>query len=291
VTTMRDRVCLVTGATSGIGLQTSLALAERGATVLMAGIDQTECDRAIDHVQSIVPEAALHPFVADLSRISEVRRLAAAVRSQHPRLHVLVNNAGVFCTRHEVTEDGIERTLAVNYVAPFVLTTSLLPCLVSTGGARVVNVSSVAHHQGRLVLDEGWHRRPPSHGFFAYATSKLAVLLFTRALAQRHSPDVLTSNALHPGVVGTSLVRSAGWPGRLLGWANFLMRSPARGARTSVHLATSPEVATVTGAYFVDDRPARAASRARDPDLAERLWTETVGLLHACDAAGAPPAG
>ena len=114
--------------------------------------------------------------------------------------------------------------------------------------------------------------------------SKLAILLFSRALAHRHPPAVLTSNALHPGVVGTSLVRSAGWPGRFLGWATFLLRSPARGARTSVYLATNPEVATVTGGYFVDDRPARVASRARDPELAERLWSETAALLHAYDA-------
>lgn len=276
---MRGRVCLVTGATSGIGLETAVGLAERGATVLMAGIDAEACDRAIAHVHERVPRAHLRPLPADLSRLSEVRRLAAAVREPHPRLHVLVNNAGVYCSRHALTEDGIERTFAVNYVAPFVLTTSLLPSLLATRGARVVNVSSVAHAQGRLDFDDLSFQRRRYHGFFAYAASKLAILLFTRALASRHAPSVLACNAVHPGVVGTSLVRSAGLPGKLLGWATFLLRSPARGARTSVHLATSPDVVGVSGEYYVDRAPARPAARASDPALAERLWDETLALL------------
>jgi NAD(P)-dependent dehydrogenase (short-subunit alcohol dehydrogenase family) len=234
---MKGRVCLVTGATSGIGLHTAAALAERGARVLMAGIGAAECERALEHVRTEVPGADLHALPGDLSRISEVRRLAATVREQHPHLHVLVNNAGVYSSRHSLTEDGIERMLAVNYVAPFVLTTSLLPNLLASGGARVVNVSS--------------------------------------------APHALTSNAVHPGVVGTALVRSAGMPGRLLGWARFLLRTPARGARTSIHLAASPEVEGVTGEYFVDARPARVSSRAADPELAERLWAETVALVDA----------
>lgn len=278
---MKGRVCLVTGATSGIGLHTAAALAERGACVLMAGIDAGECERALAHVRTEVPGADLHALPADLSRISEVRRLAAEVRELHPQLHVLVNNAGVYASRHSLTEDGIERMLAVNYVAPFVLTTSLLPSLLASGGARVVNVSSVAHAQGRLAFEPEWFGRRPRHPFFGYARSKLAVLLFTKALARRHGAHALTSNAVHPGVVGTALVGSAGLPGRLLGWAKFLLRTPARGARTSIHLAASPEVEGITGEYFVDARPARVSSRAADPELAERLWAETVALVDA----------
>lgn len=276
---MNGRVCLVTGATSGIGLHTAKALAERGARVLMAGIDAVECERALDEVRREVPAADVHPFAADLARLSEVRRLAAEVRALHPRLHVLVNNAGVYPSRHALTEDGIERTLAVNYVAPFVLTTSLLPSLLAAGGARVVNVSSLAHAQGRLSFRADWYCRRPAHPFFAYATSKLAILLFTRALARRHPAHVLTSNAVHPGVVGTALVRSAGLPGRLLGWATFLLRTPARGATASIHAATSAELEGVTGEYFADTRPARASSRAADPELAQRLWAQTARLL------------
>ena len=281
---MHGRVCLVTGATSGIGLHTALGLAERGATVLMAGLDAAECERGVQHVRALVPAADLHALPADLSRLSEVRRVAAQIQAAHPRLHVLVNNAGVFCNHHALTEDGIERTLAVNYVAPFLLTKMLLPSLLASGGARVVNVSSVAHAQGRLAFEEGWFARRHAHPFFAYAASKLAILLFTRALARRHAPQVLTSNAVHPGIVGTGLVRSAGLPGKLLGWATFLLRSPARGAQTSIRVASSADLAHITGAYFVGGRPARTAARAADPDLAERLWEETLALLAAAHA-------
>jgi retinol dehydrogenase 12 len=278
---MRDRTVLVTGATSGIGFETALALARRGATVLMAGPDLAQAEEARRRLLERVPGASARAHGADLSSMDEVRRLADRVLEHTDRLDVLVNNAGIYATRRQTTADGYEATLAVNFLAPFLLTALLYERLCASEDARVVNVSSVAHVGARIDCEDPHFERRRYHGFFAYAASKLALLSATRRLAKRHPPPGPTFNALHPGVVGTGLVRSAGLPGRLLGWAMPLLRKPDRGARTSIHLATAAELRGTTGAYFVDAEPRRPSEAARDEALAERVFELALELTAA----------
>ena len=278
---MSGRVCLVTGATSGIGLETAVQLARRGATVLMAGPDEPQAHRALEQLRQRVPGATGRAYGADLSHMDEVRGLARQVSSEHERLHVLVNNAGIFANDHRLTDDGYESTLAVNFLAPFLLTALLRPVLSSSEDGRVVNVSSIAHVGASIDLHDPHFERRRYHGYFAYAASKLALLCVTRALARRHPPPAPSINALHPGVVGTPLVARAGLPGRLLGWARPLLRSPARGAETSVHLACAPELKGISGGYFVDTRQRTPSAAARDDALAEQLLALAVELTDA----------
>jgi retinol dehydrogenase 12 len=278
---MRDRTCLITGATSGIGFETAVDLASRGAVVLMAGPDLEQAEHARAQLRERVPGAQVRAYGADLSRMAEVRRLAERVDAEHDRVHVLINNAGIYAARRRTTVDGYEATLAVNFLAPFLLTSLLHPRLQASEDARIVNVSSVAHAGARIDCDDPHFERRRYHGFFAYAASKLALLSVTRLLARRYPTPGPTINALHPGVVGTSLVRSAGLPGRLLGWAMPLLRTPARGARTSIHLAIAPELVGTTGEYFVDAKPRRPSAAARDEVLAERIFDLAIELTSA----------
>jgi NAD(P)-dependent dehydrogenase (short-subunit alcohol dehydrogenase family) len=211
--------------------------------------------------------------VGDLSSLAAVRRLAKDVAAQHPRLDVLVNNAGTGSLRRETTADGFERQFAVNHLAPFLLTNLLLERLKASSAARVVTVSSMAHRSGKLDFDDlNWERRKYS-GLQAYSASKLANILFTIELARRLSGSRVTANCLHPGVVATNIFSTMGFGGRLLTvlFRPFML-SPAKGALTSVYLASSPEVANVTGKFFDKCREAATAPAAQDADAARRLW-------------------
>ena len=274
---MEGKTCLVTGATSGIGLACAIGLAERGATVLVAGPDLAQAGAGAKEVAARVPSARVHAYGGDFASMAQVRQLAARVLDDHEHVDVLVNNAGVYANRRTITPDGHELTLSVNFLAPFLLTSLLHPRLGVRAGARIVNVSSVAHIAARFDFDDPHFERRRYHGFFAYAASKLAILSFTRELARRAPPPGPTSNALHPGVVGTSLVRSAGVIGRMLGGVPVL-RTPQQGARTSLYLACERDVAATSGEYFVDARSVAPARRARDPELAQRLWSFATEL-------------
>jgi NAD(P)-dependent dehydrogenase (short-subunit alcohol dehydrogenase family) len=208
---------------------------------------------------------------ADFSHLSEVVLLAAQARERAPALDVLLNNAGVFEHQRRLTGDGLELTMAVNHFAPFLLTHHLLPALSSAPAGRIVNVASMAHQSGRLDPND---LTPARHydGYAAYAASKLANILFTVELAKRLADTGVTANCLHPGVIATKLLRS----GFGMGGA-----SVEQGARTSVYLATSPEVADVSGRYYVDCRPTTPSRTARDEALAARLWQESERLLAA----------
>jgi retinol dehydrogenase-12 len=264
---MSGKTLLVTGASDGIGFETARALLGAGHTVLVHGRHR---QRAEDGVARLAAAGgAALPVWGDFAHLAEVRELATQVGALTPRLDVLVNNAGLYAKTRSVTADGFELTMGVNHFAPFLLTHRLLPLLGATPGARIVNVSSMTHDGAALAMDDldltrGWS------AYGAYATSKLANVLFTRALAVRHAS--VTANALHPGVIGTKLLKSA-----------FAMRggAPADGARTSVFLATSPTLATVTGAYFDDCRQRDADRRARDVRLVDALWEASCQRLAA----------
>jgi NAD(P)-dependent dehydrogenase (short-subunit alcohol dehydrogenase family) len=271
-----ERVFVVTGASSGIGAAGAVELARRGGTVVPVGRDARRLARVAARIESAGGTSA-EPLRADFASLDDVRRLAAELLDRHERIDVLVNNAGTYSRRRDLTEDGHESTFAVNHLAPFLLTNLLLDRLRGSAPARVVVTSSEAHRSGVLDFDDlemerGWS------GPRAYANSKLANVLFTRALARRLAGEGVVANCFHPGVVATRLVRgglsSVAWAGvRVLG------RRPRSGADTLVYLAHSLEAADITGQYLIDRRPSQLLGQAADDHAAELLWEMSESLV------------
>jgi retinol dehydrogenase-12 len=279
-TELRGRICLVTGATSGIGLETARDLTRRGATVLLVARDQGRGEAAARAIRQEAPAGTVVPLVADLASLVAVRRLAETIRARHGRLDVLINNAGVALSARRLTADGLEATFATNYLAPFLLTNLLLDLLRGGGPARIVNVASDTHRGVRAIPWDDLQGARAYRGHAAYDLSKLLLILFTRQLAERLADTTVTANALHPGwPLRTRLDRDARGAFRLFSAASKLFAPPvAHGARTSLYLATAPEVATVSGRYFTDCRAVAPSPLARDDDAAARLWRESAAL-------------
>jgi NAD(P)-dependent dehydrogenase (short-subunit alcohol dehydrogenase family) len=279
--TMEGKVCVITGATGGIGLPTAIALARAGAQVIaVGGRSQARADAAIAKIREAGSPNA-RAYLADFADLDAVRAVAKQLLVDHERIDVLINNAGLFAGTHRLTKDRLETTIAVNHFAPFLLTNLLLPALrrAAAGGSakpRVVTVSSTAHKLGRI----DWDDLNGKAGLGAYNQSKLANLLFARELARRE--PWLTSNALHPGAVASDLTGDQkGLFAVAFRLAKPFMKTPEDGARTTIHLATSPEVAGVTGEYFANSRPAWSTGASKDLAAARRLWdtsAEIVGL-------------
>ena len=261
---------LITGATRGIGFFTALGMAQRDYEVVVVGRDRAKTAAALTALRERFPAGSFEGAEADLSSQADVRRLALDVRARFPRLSVLINNAGLFSAKRVLTVDGVELVFAVNHLAPFLLTNSLVDVLAANAPARIVNVNSSSHLRGGAdVADpakaEGYDMRG------AYSRSKLANLLFTKELARRLEPG-LTVNALHPGLVRTGIGSIGGVV--TLGWKAMTLfaLSPERGAQTSLFVATSPEIANVSGAYFARSRLAPSNPLGDDRQLATRLW-------------------
>ena len=275
---MNNKICLVTGATAGIGRATAQGLAQAGATVIIVGRNPDKSAAAAAHIGQASGNPAVHALTADLSVQADVRRLAQTVGDRYPRLDVLVNNAGGAFWRRRLSADGIELTWALDYLNVYLLTRLLLPSLQASPAGRVVTVSSGGHHAATLDFDDLQFRR--SYFIFrAYARAKYAEIMFTYELARRLAGTRVTANVLHPGVVATNI-----W-----GLSPVLMRlfrpliyrfalTPEGGAQTSLYLATSPEVEGITGQYFSDQRPARSAPGTYDEAAARRLWDLSAQL-------------
>ncbi|XXF78948.1 SDR family oxidoreductase [Myxococcaceae bacterium GXIMD 01537] len=277
-TRMDGKVCLITGATRGIGLEAAKALARAGATVVLVGRDAGRCQDAQFDVRAAAPDAKVETLLADFTSLQSVRELAEAVKARYSRLDVLLNNAGLILDRREETRDGFEATLGINHLAPFVLTHHLRDLLVASGPSRIVNVSSEAHRTANLDFEDLQSQRGYS-SFRVYGTSKLANILFTRGLTKRLQGAKVTANSLHPGVVATGFGHnSVGIFRHLVKVAAPFMLTAEKGARTSVYLASSPEVEGVSGEYFIKCRKARPSREARDEALAERLWQVSAEL-------------
>lgn len=279
---MQGKICLVTGATSGIGLVTARALAHQGATVVLVGRNPERGAATISRIQQETGNPRVECLIADLSAQAQVRQLAGEFPRRFPRLDVLMNNAGAFFSRRGLSVDGLEMTLALNHLASFLLTQLLLDTLKASTSARIVNVSSDAHRGARFDFadPQGAHRY---RGWRAYSQSKLANLLFTYELARRLAGTGITTNAVHPGFVATSFGHNnRGLYALCIKVAQLTALSPAQGAETLIYLATSPEVKGVTGMYFVKKRPVESAMASYDQAAAQRLWqlsAELTGLL------------
>lgn len=277
------RIALVTGASSGLGKAVARALAAKGDRVLMVARDRGRGESARRELQSATGNRGVELLVADLASQTEVRRLAAEVQDRTDRLNLLVNNAGTAFRERGLTEDGIERALAVNHLAPFLLTLLLLPRLRAGSPARVVNVGT--RMDTAMDFDDLQFARRPYRMLQAYGQSKLGNIHFTRALARRLAGAGVTVNCVFPGVFRSNLGGTDGAQGlairlfaRLFGWA---LTPPERAAERVLYLLDSPEVADISGAYFGDRRPISAPAQADDPTANERLWrisAELTGL-------------
>lgn len=277
---MAGRTCVVTGSTSGIGRATARGLAALGAHVIVHGRDARRTVAARDEIARATGNDAVESVVADLSRVDAVRALAAELLERLPRLHVLVSNAAVLPAERQGTADGLEMQLAVNHLAPFALTRLLLPRLQASAPARVVVVASQVEASGRLDFDDLQRDRGYDH-LDAYAQSKLANVLFTYELARRlgDAEAAVTVNCLHPGVIATNLLADYNRHPRALGFTLRLTHpGPEDGARSSIRLASAPELEGVTGRYFREGRVATSSPASRDRELARRLWTVSSQL-------------
>lgn len=276
---MAGRTVLVTGASGGIGKATAVGLARMGAHVAVTGRDQGRVEAAVQEIRK-AGGGQVDGFTADLSAQAEVRRLAGEVLAALPGIDVLVNNVGGSWDTRHVTADGLEHTFALNHLAPFLLTNLLLDRLLAGAPARVVTVASNAQALGRIDFDD----LQGEHGYSgarAYNQSKLANVLFSYELARKLKGSLVTANTLHPGVVNTRF--GAEDPGTIqrifVPFMRPLMKSPDRGAATSIHVASAPELEQVTGCYFANGKARRSAPRSYDEAAAARLWEVSAALV------------
>jgi NAD(P)-dependent dehydrogenase (short-subunit alcohol dehydrogenase family) len=266
---LAGKVMLVTGSTDGIGKETAFALARRGATVILHGRDLGRCQRTLNEAVRLTRSKTLGCFAADLASLHEVRRLAEDIAAQYNRLDVLINNAGVFMTSRVLSADGYEMTFAVNHLAPFLLTHLLLDRLKASAPSRIIMLGSVAHQRARLDLDDLQGERQFT-GYGAYALSKLGTVLFTFELAERLRGSGVGVLCLHPGVIGTKLLRG--------GFGGMSGGSVKQGAETVMYLATAPELDRVTGQYFIERREGEPTPLAHDVAVRRRFWDVSARL-------------
>jgi NAD(P)-dependent dehydrogenase (short-subunit alcohol dehydrogenase family) len=272
---IKGKVVVITGATSGIGQVAAEKLAAMGARIVFVARDTTRGESALARLKALAPGAAHTVHYADLSLLAETKRVAAEIAAAEPRIDVLINNAGAIFGSRQVTAEGFERTFALNHMSYFILTAGLRDRLVSTPQARIVNVASEAHRSGNIDFSD-LQREKDYKPFAVYGTTKLCNILFTRELARRLTGTGVTANSLHPGFVATRYGDEAGglyaWA---VGAAKFFAITPEEGAATTIYLASSPDVAGVTGGYFSKCRPAMPRPEGQDDELARQLWEES----------------
>jgi len=275
---MRGKVVVITGGTSGIGAVAAVALARMGARIILVARDESRAGATLARLRDSAPGIAHCAHFADLLRLDEMRRVAAQIADHEPRIDVLINNAGALFASRRLTEDGLERTFALNHMAYFVMTARLRERLSASAPARIINTASAAHQEATLDFDD--LQSAKSFGARkAYGQSKLCNILFTRELARRLHGTGVTANCLHPGFVATRFGdQSGGLISPLIRLAKFFAISPAEGAETMVYLAASPDVAEVTGQYFYKSMPTLSSSPAQDDRSALMLWERSAAL-------------
>jgi NAD(P)-dependent dehydrogenase (short-subunit alcohol dehydrogenase family) len=275
-TTMEGKTVLITGANQGIGKASAIALGAMGAKLVLVCRNEAKAREAIRDIEAQSKARDVELIVGDLASQAEVRRVAAEYKAKHARLDVLLNNAGVLVPSRRETVDGIEETLAINHLAPFLLTHLLVDVLAASGPARVINVSSTAHYRGKMRWDDLQYKRGGYSAMGAYSQSKLCNILFTRELARR-LPEMgakeATTNTLHPGVIASGFGQTYGGIfSVLIKIARPFFSTPEEGAKTQVWLSSSPDVAGVTGKYFDKCAEKKTSRAARDEAAPRRLW-------------------
>lgn len=273
---LQGKTVLITGATAGIGKATAIALARQGAHILFNSRNPERGETARQEIVAQAGHEGIEVFPCDLADLNSVRTFAQQVLDLNRPIDVLINNAGVWETRRHVTVDGHEYTLAVNHLAPFLLTGLLLDRLLAAAPSRIVNVSSGAHNLGRIKLDD-IQAEQGFVGLRRYGTTKLMNILFTRELARRLADKGVSANSLHPGFVATRVARSTHPIMRLI--VKVLGMNPMRGAATSVYLAQAPEVADISGEYFVKKKITQPTQAAQDDEMALALWEKSEALV------------
>jgi NAD(P)-dependent dehydrogenase (short-subunit alcohol dehydrogenase family) len=280
---MNGKICLVTGGTNGIGKSTAQELARMGATVIIVGRDAQKTSKAVEEIRAASGNLKVGSMRADLSSQQDVRQLANEFKGKYSHLHVLINNAGAVFMQRQLSVDGIEMTFTLNHLAGFLLTNLLLDTLKASAPARIINVSSGAHTSGKIEFDNLQGERVYSPR--VYENSKLANILFTMELARRLKGTGVTVNALHPGFTATGFAKNNGKASAALVSliTPLVARSPAKGAETSVYLASSPTVEGITGEYFYDSHVIPAAPQATDMVVARKLWEVSAEIVHLAD--------
>jgi len=282
---MAGQICLITGATSGIGKATAFALARLGATVIVHGRNREKCNATVSAIRQETGNQSIEPIVADFSSLEAVRGMAAEFRQRHSSLHVLINNAGISLRSRRTSRDGYELMFAVNHLAPFLLTNLLLETVIASAPARIIAVSSGLHKYSRLNLDDLQMERKFS-AMRGYGVSKLANVMFTNELARRLEGKGVTANAMNPGMTATNIGMEEGGvfsaSKRLMD--RLIGKSPERGAETLIYLASAPEVAAVSGKYYDNMKETDAVPAAYDPDATRRFWEVSARLTGLAEA-------
>ncbi len=276
--TMKDKVVMVTGANSGIGKAASLALAKMGATLVMVARNPERGEAARSEIVTKSGNNSIDLLLADLSSLESVRQLVAEFRKKYSKIHVLINNAGLFNQRRRVTADGYENTFATNYLAPFLLTNLQLDLLKASAPSRIINVSSVGHYNGHINFDD-LNLENDYGGWRAYGQSKLALVLFTHQLAKKLQGTGVTVNAVHPGTVATNIwSRPLGPVGFIMALPKLFMTSPEKGAETIVYLASSPDAKSLSGEYLEKLKVKKSSDESYNEEIAQRLWDVSAKL-------------
>lgn len=277
-----NKICMVTGATSGIGAEIALALAGKGACTILVGRSHKKCEKVVKRIRKETDNSSVEYFLADLSSQQEIFQVAERFKERYQVLDILINNAGAkFVSRLE-TADGYEMTFALNHLAHFLLTNLLLDCLKKSEEARIVNVSSGAHGACSGMNFDDLHFKECYIGKEAYAQSKLANLLFTYELCRRLEGTKIAVNAVNPGGVATNFCRNNGW----VSWLKHIIAhmlagnlvGPVEGAKTSLYVATAPEIKAVSGKYYADQKEVRSSTASYDEEAAKRLWDVSMKL-------------
>src|SRR2546425_1334641 len=280
MTAMKDKVVMITGANSGIGKAASVALAKMGANVVMVSRNKQKGEAAKSEIIRESQNNSVDLLVADLSSLESVRRLATEFQKKYSKLHVLINNAGLFNRRRNVTTDGFENTFATNYLAPFLLTNLQLPTLKASAPSRIINVSSVGHYNGHISFDD-LNLEKEYGGWKAYGQSKLALVLFTHELSKKLRGTGVTVNSVHPGTVATNIcTRPFGPVGFITALPKLFMASPGKGAETIVYLASSVDAKDLNGEYLEKLKVKKSSDESYDEEIAQRLWDVSAKLTH-----------
>jgi NAD(P)-dependent dehydrogenase (short-subunit alcohol dehydrogenase family) len=277
---MDDKICLVTGGNSGIGKAVALGLATMGATVVVVSRNKEKGQTAVTDIIERSGNKNVELLQADLSSQNSIHNLADEFKSRHGKLHLLINNAGVYLTKRSETEDALESTFAINALGPFLLTSLLLDILKASAPSRIVNVTSDAHNGAKIDFDDLQGEKRFS-GWQAYGQSKLAMILFTHELAKKLEGTGVTVNSAHPGVVRTNFAKNNGGLVALgFSFLGLFFISPESAARRVLYVATSPDLEGVTGKYFTKMHEVRSSQESYDDDSAKRLWQVSGELTH-----------